>query len=231
MVAILLTISLATMFVGLTMGAGYKANMKAYYPYDAGVAIDAPLEKSSMDSIVSFTEEHCGVEDSVSYYLYAVPEKSIEALSLSDYNHLREILGLSPVVMGNNEFLVHCDTWNYMDGIRQGLKQQPEITLNGRTLTIAVTPILTEPMEQYQNIPGAAGQLPKLTDHHGVPRLEGGGHLLIGRADPASAAVLFPIEFLRPPLMEGFLPVPVLRLRTHANIANNHIKHLFTTWQ
>ena len=31
-VAILLTISLATMFVGLTMGAGYKANMKAYYP-------------------------------------------------------------------------------------------------------------------------------------------------------------------------------------------------------
>ncbi|EKC72370.1 hypothetical protein LEA_06778, partial [human gut metagenome] len=27
-----------------------------------------------MDSIVSFTEEHCGVEDSVSYYLYAVPE-------------------------------------------------------------------------------------------------------------------------------------------------------------
>ena len=162
-VAILLTISLATMFVGLTMGAGYKANMKAYYPYDAGVAIDAPLEKSNMDSIVSFTEEHCGVEDSVSYYLYAVPEKPIEALSLSDYNHLREILGLSPVVMGNNEFLVHCDTWNYMDGIRQGLKQQPEITLNGRTLTIAETPILTEPMEQYQ-MAGTKGYVLVLPD-------------------------------------------------------------------
>lgn len=77
-VAILLTISLATMFVGLTMGAGYKANMKAYYPYDAGVAIDAPLEKSSMDSIVSFTEEHCEVEDSVIYYLYAVPENRLK---------------------------------------------------------------------------------------------------------------------------------------------------------
>ena len=162
-VAILLTISLATMFVGLTMGAGYKANMKAYYPYDAGVAIDAPLEKSSMDSIVSFTEEHCGVEDSVSYYLYAVPEKSIEALSLSDYNHLREILGLSPVSMSDNEFLVHCDTWNYMDGIRQGLKQQPEITLNGRTLTIAETPILTEPMEQYQ-MAGTKGYVLVLPD-------------------------------------------------------------------
>ena len=162
-VAILLTISLATMFVGLTMGAGYKANMKAYYPYDAGVAIDAPLEKSNMDSIVSFTEEHCGVEDSVSYYLYAVPEKSIEALSLSDYNHLREILGLSPVSMSDNEFLVHCDTWNYMDGIRQGLKQQPEITLNGRTLTIAETPILTEPMEQYQ-MAGTKGYVLVLPD-------------------------------------------------------------------
>ena len=162
-VAILLTISLATMFVGLTMGAGYKANMKAYYPYDAGVAIDAPLEKSSMDSIVSFTEEHCGVEDSVSYYLYAAPEKPIEALSLSDYNHLREILGLSPVSMSDNEFLVHCDTWNYMDGIRQGLKQQPEITLNGRTLTIAETPILTEPMEQYQ-MAGTKGYVLVLPD-------------------------------------------------------------------
>ena len=162
-VAILLTISLATMFVGLTMGAGYKANMKAYYPYDAGVAIDAPLEKSNMDSIVSFTEEHCGVEDSVSYYLYAVPEKPIEALSLSDYNHLREILGLSPVSMSNNEFLVHCDTWNYMDGIRQGLAQQPEITFNGRTLSAAETPILTEPMEQYQ-MAGTKGYVLVLPD-------------------------------------------------------------------
>ncbi|MFR7400969.1 MAG: ABC transporter permease, partial [Waltera sp.] len=122
-----------------------------------------PLEKSNMDSIVSFTEEHCEVEDSVIYYLYAVPEKPIEALSLSDYNHLREILGLSPVSMSNNEFLVHCDTWNYMDGIRQGLAQQPEITFNGRTLSAAETPILTEPMEQYQ-MAGTKGYVLVLPD-------------------------------------------------------------------
>ena len=88
---------------------------------------------------------------------------TIICVTLSDYNHLREILGLSPVVMGNNEFLVHCDTWNYMDGIRQGLKQQPEITLNGRTLTIAETPILTEPMEQYQ-MAGTKGYVLVLPD-------------------------------------------------------------------
>lgn len=80
-VAILLTISLATMFVGLTMGAGYKANMEAYYPYDAGVAIDAPLTQSSMVPVLSFVEERCEVEDSVTYYLYTVPHESIEALS------------------------------------------------------------------------------------------------------------------------------------------------------
>ena len=76
--AILLTISLATMFLGLTMGAGYKANMEAYYPYDAGVAIDAPLTKNSMDSILSFVEERCKVEDSVTYYLYTVPDEALK---------------------------------------------------------------------------------------------------------------------------------------------------------
>ena len=184
-VAILLTISLATMFLGLTMGAGYKANMEAYYPYDAGVAIDAPLTKNSMDSVLSFVDERCKVEDSVTYYLYAVPDEAIEALSLSDYNHLREILGLSPVSINNNEFFVHCDTWNYMDDIQQRLEQQPEITLNGQTLTVAETPILTEPMEQYQ-MAGTNGYVLVLPDEAAsqlsgekirlVMKLEGGGY-------------------------------------------------------
>ena len=184
-VAILLTISLATMFLGLTMGAGYKANMEAYYPYDAGVAIDAPLTKNSMDSVLSFVDERCKVEDSVTYYLYAVPDEAIEALSLSDYNHLREILGLSPVSINNNEFFVHCDTWNYMDDIRQRLEQQPEITLNGQTLTVAETPIPTEPMEQYQ-MAGTNGYVLVLPDEAAsqlsgekirlVMKLEGGGY-------------------------------------------------------
>ena len=184
-VAILLTISLATMFLGLTMGAGYKANMEAYYPYDAGVAIDAPLTKNSMDSVLSFVDERCKVEDSVTYYLYAVPDEAIEALSLSDYNHLREILGLSPVSINNNEFFVHCDTSNYMDDIRQRLEQQPEITLNGQTLTVAETPILTEPMEQYQ-MAGTNGYVLVLPDEAAsqlsgekirlVMKLEGGGY-------------------------------------------------------
>ena len=54
-IAILLTVSLSTMFAGLSMGAGYKANMEAYYPYDAGVALDAPLTKKSMEPMIEFT--------------------------------------------------------------------------------------------------------------------------------------------------------------------------------
>ncbi len=50
-----------------------------------------------------------------------------------------------------------------MDGIRQGLEQQPEITLNGRTLTPAETPIRTEPMEQYQ-MAGTKGYVLVLPD-------------------------------------------------------------------
>ena len=60
-------------------------------------------------------------------------------MSLSDYNRLREILGLSSVSISNNEFLVHCDTWNYVDDIQQRLEQQSKITLNGQTLTAAET--------------------------------------------------------------------------------------------
>ena len=40
-----LTVSLSTMFAGLSMGAGYKANMEAYYPYDAGSCLDAPADE------------------------------------------------------------------------------------------------------------------------------------------------------------------------------------------
>lgn len=148
--AILLSVSLATMFIGLAMGAGYRANMSAYYPYDAGVAIDAPLTKDSMRPIIAFVDKICGVKDSVPYYLYTVPGEPIEALALSDYNHLRRILDLSPATLRADEFLVHCDTWNYLDDIRQALAERPALSIGGHTLKPAQTPILTEAMEQYQ---------------------------------------------------------------------------------
>lgn len=189
-VAILLTVSLATMFAGLTMGAGYRANMEVNYPYDVGVAIDAPLTAASMEAVISFVEERCMIEDRIVYYLHSVPDTSIEALALSDYNHLRQILGLSSVSMDDDEFLIHCDTWFYMEDIQKALEQKPNISLAGRTLTATYPPILTEPMEQYQmagtkgyvlilpdqtagQLPGAKIRLAMKLEDHGYPELKG----------------------------------------------------------
>ena len=149
-IAVLFTFSLITMFAGLTMGAGYKANMTAYYPYDFGIAVDAPLTKDSFDKVISFVDEKTTIQDSVTYYLYSTDNYNIEALSISDYNHLRNILGLSPKSLNDNEFFVHCDTWIYMDGIKDNLKRNPVIKLAGQELTAASEPVFTEPMEQYQ---------------------------------------------------------------------------------
>lgn len=149
-IAILLTVSLSTMFAGLSMGAGYKANMEAYYPYDAGVALDAPLTKKSIEPMIEFTRQQCKVEDELIYYLYGTDTYPVEALALSDYNHLRCMLGLKPVGLSTNEFFIHCDTWNYVEKIQKALEQKSKITLAGNVLEIAETAIHTEAMEQYQ---------------------------------------------------------------------------------
>lgn len=148
--AILLTVSLSTMFIGLTMGASYEANIEADYPYDAGVALDAPLSKECMDSIVSFINEKCPVQDYLAYYLYTAEGYSIDALSLSDYNHLRQILDLGQVELQSDRFMIHCDTWSYIDSIEKALEIKPSITLANTQLFISDQSIYTEPMEQYQ---------------------------------------------------------------------------------
>lgn len=148
--AILLTVSLTTMFVGLVMGAGYKANMEAYYPYDAGVAIDAPLTKDSFDELVSLVDDRCSIQKEVVYYLYDTEEYSIEALALSDYNALRSVLGLEKIELPDGEYLVHCDTWTYTEAIKTALKEKSQITLAGIPLENPEGRIFEEAMEQYQ---------------------------------------------------------------------------------
>lgn len=148
--AILLTVSLTTMFVGLVMGAGYKANMEAYYPYDAGVAIDAPLTKDSFDELISLVDDRCSIQKEVVYYLYDTEEYSIETLALTDYNALRSVLGLEKVELPDGEYLVHCDTWTYTEAIKTALKEKSQITLAGIPLENPEGRIFEEAMEQYQ---------------------------------------------------------------------------------
>lgn len=148
--AILLTVSLTTMFVGLVMGAGYKANMEAYYPYDAGVAIDAPLTKDSFDELISLVDDRCSIQKEVVYYLYDTEKYSVETLALTDYNALRSVLGLEKVELPDDEYLVHCDTWTYTEAIKTALKEKSQITLAGIPLENPEGRIFEEAMEQYQ---------------------------------------------------------------------------------
>ncbi len=148
--SILLTVSLTTMFVGLVMGAGYKANMEAYYPYDAGVAIDAPLTKDSFDELISLVDDRCSIQKEIVYYLYDTEKYSVEALALTDYNALRSVLGLEKVELPDDEYLVHCDTWTYTEVIKTALKEKSQITLAGIPLENPEGRIFEEAMEQYQ---------------------------------------------------------------------------------
>lgn len=137
------------LYRGLALGSGYRANMEAYYPYDAGVAVDAPLTKQSAQPLLAAVNRQCPVEDSVTYFLYETPYGT-EAMALSDYNHLRRILDLEEAELGPGEYLVHCDTWNFWEEIQQSLAQAPMLSLAGQRLTPGTPSLRTEPMEQYQ---------------------------------------------------------------------------------
>lgn len=183
--AILLTVSLAAMFIGMAMGGGYKANIQNEYPYDVGVAIDAPFTKDSFSPLVSFVGDRCTVTDSLCFYLYSAEDYLIDVLAFSDYAHLRSILALPAVKLEDKEYIVHCDTWAYQEKIEAALAERPAITLAGHTLENPQGVIYTEPMGQYQLagtggyvlvVPDAAAEALPADKVRIVMQLENGGY-------------------------------------------------------
>ncbi|SHK42793.1 FtsX-like permease family protein [Tepidibacter formicigenes] len=145
-VAVLLSVSLAAMLIGLIMGIGYKVNIKAEYPYDIAVAMDAKIK--DFDEVIKFVEQDYQIKDTVSYYLYRDYKYNIDILALTDYNSLREQLGLDKKTLNSNSYIIHCDTPKYLDAIKNEIIQNKDIVLNGTTLHGNY--IYTEPMEQYR---------------------------------------------------------------------------------
>lgn len=148
--------------------------MEAYYPYDAGVAVDAPLTKQSAPAPAGGGGPAMPVEDSVTYFLYETPYGT-EAMALSDYNHLRRILDLEEAELGPGEYLVHCDTWNFWEEIQQSLAQAPMLSLAGQRLTPGTPSLRTEPMEQYQMAGNGGMPLWCRTRWHRACRRRAGG--------------------------------------------------------
>lgn len=148
-IALLLVGALLTLFLGMVMGAGYKANIRAYYPYDVGVAVDASVK--DFDQVINFIDSKSDIEESVSYYLYEYKNyPKIEIMLLSDYNALRRQLSLSEKVLQDDEYFIQCDTWFYMEDIKKYINSNPYIKIGDRKLGTSTDKIATEPMEQYQ---------------------------------------------------------------------------------
>ena len=147
--SLLLAFSLATMFIGLVTGAGYKANIQAEYPYDVTVALDTKI--ADFHDVLDFIESKAPIKDSVSYYLYNDPSVPVEILALSDYNRLREQLGLDEKSLASDQYLIHCE-WAHRKEIKQALALDSSITLNGKRLVSNEELIFSEPMEQARMV-------------------------------------------------------------------------------
>lgn len=147
--ALLFTFSLAAMFLGLVTGAGYKANIQAEYPYDVAVAIDAVV--ADFHEVLEFIGAESPVKDFVSYYLYHDPSVPMEILALSDYNRLREQLGLEKQSLAENQYLIHCE-WAHQKKIKQALAADGRITLSETQLVSHAGLVFSEPMEQARMV-------------------------------------------------------------------------------
>lgn len=146
--AILLTVSLVTMFVGLVMGEGYRVNIKAEYPFDIAIAIDAKIK--SFDDVLKYIDSEEEIENYLEYNLYEDSTIPVDILKLSDYNYLRKICDLETVDLGSQEYIVHCDTWKYVDRIKNEIEKKPEILIGGEMLKGDISQVYTEPFEQYR---------------------------------------------------------------------------------
>ncbi len=146
--AILLSIALSGMCFGLSLGEMYKINIKAEAPFDEGIAIDVPGIKNFED-VVQFVDHIIPVKDYVDYQLYedkGIPGEDI--LLLSDYNRLREQLGLDRKKLAQNQYLIHCDTWSEMKYIEKNFIERSGILIQGSRLVTDKALVFTEAFEQ-----------------------------------------------------------------------------------
>lgn len=145
--AILLTLSMSAMALGLFMGAGYKENIEQYAPYDIAVKIDADI--SDFQEELRYVGEKVKISDYVDYKIYedGIME-NLPILALSDYNHIRKQLELKPLKLFDNEYAVHCADI-YAGQAEEQIRSKSLITVGNYDLSSDESMIQTEAMEEY----------------------------------------------------------------------------------
>lgn len=148
--AILLTMSLLFLSIGFSLGEGYKENIKYEAPFDVRVEIDYPYIKD-FKAVRDFTDQKAPIKDYVEYKLYKNDDLNSknEYLRLSDYNRLREQLGLDKKSIPDEKYIIHSDDWKHGKEFEKELKKNPKIEIDGVILTGDIKYLFTEPFAQY----------------------------------------------------------------------------------
>lgn len=162
--AMLLTLALVFLMMGMSIGTAYKSNIAYEAPFDITVAFDANVK--SFNDVIQFIASKVEINEYIEYKIYDYQDGSwgnVPILRLSDYNHLRQMLGLDSKAINSDEFIVHSDMWNVRKEIQQKLLENPEINIAGMVL-LCKQPVYSEPFEQSRTN-GDAGYIIVVPDN------------------------------------------------------------------
>lgn len=150
--AVVLTLSLCFLTIGLSFGEGIKSSANSDSPFDVAVVIKNP-NVTDFSEVVQFIDEKAPIKDAVEYKLYAFEQAGYEPiafLKLSDYNRVREQLGLDQKELPEQQFIIHAEAWKVREAIEERLNTQLSIDIDGTRLTADAKLLFSEPIEQYQ---------------------------------------------------------------------------------
>lgn len=150
--AVVLTLSLCLLTMGLSLGQGFKASANSDTPFDVMVTIKSP-NIDSFSEVIQFIDDKAPIKDSVEYKLYTYEQAGYEPvafLKLSDYNRLREQLGLDQKQLLESQFIVHAESWRVREAIMDRMNTQLEIQIGNTHLTSDAKLLFSEPIEQFQ---------------------------------------------------------------------------------
>lgn len=166
----LLFMTLVSFLIGFTLSEGYKMMAKSDAPYD--IMVTSTLPNVDYKDLYTFVDDSpYKIKDYADIKLYKLDvdvinnnqsnlikdpsgKDYIAAIKYSDYSKLREILGLTKVVLKDDEFIVHSDQLQMKADVDKYLALQPTITINEESVTSSKSQFYNEPIGQIGEFVG-----------------------------------------------------------------------------
>ncbi|MCM1991832.1 ABC transporter permease [Oceanirhabdus seepicola] len=149
--AILLSITIGAFLMGFTFSEEIQNSIEAEYPYD--IMITAKRSDIDYKNVYEFVEKsEFELEKYIEVKLFSLDSKiskdiinkenlnhikkrydkdCISIMAYSDYNNLRQLLGLKKVSLMNDEFIIHSNQDYLKENISEYIKSNPSIQVNG----------------------------------------------------------------------------------------------------